>query len=72
MTLSPAEKREAKQLLRIAIEVCSADELEVLAHDIAGFGRRSGSQAIGISESAYRYRRIEAYRKIRKAREEAA
>lgn len=72
MTLSPAEKREAKQLLRIAANVCTVDELEVLSHDIAGFGRRTGAQATGLTESAYRHRLESAYAKIRKAKEEAA
>jgi len=56
----------------IAEKVCEPEEIAVLRLKAAGYGRRSGSLALGISEETWRYRMRKAMMKIQKAKQEAA
>lgn len=56
----------------IAERVCDPDELRILRLKAAGYGRRSGSLALGISEETWRYRMRKAMLKIEQAKKEAA
>ena len=53
----------------IAKSVCTNNELDVLHTHAAGFGRRSGSRLLNISEDAWRWRLNSAFRKIQAEKE---
>lgn len=54
-----------RELIAIARAVLSSDELDVwMSKHIHGYGRRSGSLNLGISEETWRHRLSTATRKI--------
>lgn len=53
-TLRPSELKE----------ILTERELDVFHASAAGYGRRAGSEALGISEDAWRWRLAQARRKI--------
>lgn len=57
-----------RHLIRIARDTLAEPELDVwLSKHVHGYGRRAGSLALGITEEAWRYRLLNADRRVRVA-----